>query len=221
MRGYVGYAEIEGYKYRVKEYISCKHFFVMKQLILLVLSVCLLTACKKDTPEPSQPVHTNTSPYYFRFSLDGTDHKLEADFPQYAYFYTDEIGGYQMGQLGFYPSIGLKIIWNSKDTVQESDVLALKGKTLRFSDTAIRPELTFEPDGNYTDTWRSADTATNNYSISISDISYLKKDTTLNHPLRVYIIKGTCRAAMQKESGKTSVLDNGEFNMVISMRDEH
>ena len=189
----------------------------MKNQLLFLFSFLLLaTACKKkDTPAPATPAN----PYYFKFTFNGTSSNFNSNQPQYMPFNANEIGGYQgSGQLNLYPSVGLRLTWPSNDTVKESDVMGLVGKTLYFSDTTITPELTWDKDAPGTDSWISVDTFNTSYSVKITNVAFLKKDTTLGYYVRTYVITGTCSALMT-DLTKTSIFSGGSFNFIISRRD--
>lgn len=193
----------------------------MKKYALLI-SVTLLSlgSCKKDsTTKPSSTTTTPTtptSPYYFKFDLDGTSYNLNANLPQYMFFNVNEAGGYQLASTGFYPSMAIRFSWPAGDTVKESDIMGLKGKTLYYNDTHIHPELEFDKDPS--NTWYSTDTPGTSYSINISNVTFLKADTTIGYAVRTYVITGTCTGVLD-ETSKTSVVSSGQFNFVISRRD--
>lgn len=195
----------------------------MKKYALLFLTflsaVLLVPACKKSSspkPQANNNNTTTTSPYYFKFSLNGVNYDLNANNPQYMTFYSDLAGGYQTGSSLVYPSIGLSFTWNYKDTVLESDLLGLAGKTLYFSDTAITPALTFDSSVT-SNTWYSADTSNTAYYVKVTSVTFVRKDTVLTNPIRVYSITGTCAAIMQQSTN--SILSNGSFSFLISRQD--
>ncbi len=188
----------------------------------LVTLTLLLAACSKDNTT-TKPVNNNgnnpnnTSPYYFKFKFDGTDYNLNANFPQYMPFYYDEAGGYQVGDLQLFPSVGLRLNWPSGDTVTESELLSLKGKTLYFNDKNVQPELNF--DKEYQDgTWYSVDTGDKAFNIKIDDITFLKKDTTMGYAVKTYVVTGSCNAVMERND-TMKAFSNGQFNFVISRQD--
>ena len=190
----------------------------MKNHIVLLLGMCLLSvsSCKKEATTPATTPAV-TSPYYFKFTFGGDSYNFNANFPQYKPFYANEIGGYQVATTSLYTSVGLGISWPANDTVRESDIMGLKGRTLYFNDSIIKLDLSFEKDASST-TWRSEDTANTNYNIKITNVTFLKKDTTLGNPLRTYIITGTCNAVMSQGSS-TGIFSGGQFNFVISRMD--
>lgn len=132
-------------------------------------------------------------------------------------FYANEIGGYQTTDGALYPSAGIRLSWPLSDTVKESDVLALKGKTLYFSDTLIHPELSFDKTAS-SNNFLSIDTANTTYNIKISNVVFLKKDTSAGNPLKTYVITGTCSGVLD-DGTTTSTFTGGDFNFIISMRD--
>lgn len=194
----------------------------MKKPIILILAIIVLAnACKKDsktTPAVTTTTTTSTpNPYYFKFTLGGVSYNQHSTLPQYYTFYPNEIGGYEIDSAGLFPSIGLLLTWPFGDTVRESDVLGLAGKTLYYSDTLIHPELDFDHDATST-TWISNDTSNTSYNVKITKVVFLKKDTTLGTPVRTYVITGTCSGVMS-QGGAPSLLTGGSFNFIISRQD--
>jgi hypothetical protein len=194
-----------------------------KQTIIIFASIFLLAgACTKEkTTTAPTPVPTPalTSPYYFRGVIDGTTYNLIADIPQYIAFYTNEIGGYQVASAAMYPSIGLRFSWPLNDTVKESDLMGLVGKTLHYDDTLIRPELIFNKSAT-ANFWYSKDASNALYYVKIANVTYLKKDTTLGYYVKTYVITGTCSGVMSDLAGTSSgTFTGGEFNFIISRRD--
>lgn len=189
----------------------------MKDTLVLILMLGLsMAACKKEEktdPLPSTPA----SPYFFKFKWNGLSNEYSQDIPQYMPFYTDEAGGYQVASAALYPSVGLRLSWVSGDTVSESDLLALKGKTLYFSDTTVHPTLTRDSTASSAQ-WRSIDTANTAFFVKISNIAYLKKDTTAGYYIATYVITGTCNALLSNGTS-TATMSDGEFNFIISRRD--
>lgn len=183
-----------------------------------MLLACLLFAagCKKDdtsTPTPVVP----TSDYYFKFKFDGANYNLNADFPQYMPFNANEAGGYQEADWSLERSVGLRLRWPLYDTVSESDVMSLKGKTLYFSDTLVQPELTYDTSLSAVG-WASVDTGNTDYNVKITDVTFLKKDTTAGNPVRTFVITGTCNAVMMNGS-TTKIFSDGQFHFIICRRD--
>ncbi len=190
------------------------------QLLFLSSLLLLQVACKKSTSTtPTTPVTPTpvTSPYYFTFKLDTASYNLTANNPQYDYGYTFEVGGYQDAASAFYPSIGLTFDWRHIDTVKESDVLGLAGKTIYFNDTNIHPTITFDKDAS-SDISYSADTANTAYNVKITGVTFLKKDTVLGYPVRTYVMTGSCSAVLYVGSSY-SILSAGTFKFVISRND--
>jgi hypothetical protein len=190
----------------------------MKNISLLLLSCSLLlNACKKKTDDKTTVTPTPASPYYFKATLDGTSYNLTGNTPQYILFYTNEAGGYQVGNASLLPSFGLRLMWAGDDTVKESDLMGLIGKTLYFSDSLIRPEVTYNTSLSAQD-WMSENDSNPAYNVKISNVTFLKKDTSAGYYLSTYVIKGTCSALMSQGSA-TAQLTGGEFNFIISRRD--
>ncbi len=189
----------------------------MKNLVLFLFSfLILVSACKKKDTTSTPPV--TTSPYYFKGTLDGANYNYTQNQPEYMFMYTNEAGGYQVANASLWPSIGLRLSWPADDTVKESDIMGLIGKTLYFSDTAITPELTYDKVAAGTGSWTSIDTSNTSYYVKITNVTFLKKDTTIGYYLRTYVITGTCSALMT-DLTKTSVFSGGYFNFIISRRD--
>jgi len=189
-----------------------------KSTIILSALLLLICACKKDnktTTVINPPTPAN--PYYFRFTLGGTSYNQHSTLPQYMTFYANEVGGYEIDSAGLYPSIGLRLSWHLGDTVKESDVIGLIGKTLYYTDTLIHPELDFDHDAASA-TWYSNDTSNTSYNVKITNVVFLKKDTTLGIPIRTYVITGTCSGVMSQGT-TASVLTGGTFNFIISRQD--
>lgn len=185
--------------------------------MLLFVTMLAISSCTKKsstTPTPL-PTPTPTHPYYFNFTFAGTSYKLNANNPQYMPFYADEAGGYQVADGAFYPSVGIRLSWPSDDTVSESDLMSLKGKTLYFSDTAVHPEISFSKDAP-SPAYLSEDAGTS-YNLKITNIVFLKKDTSAGNPLKTYVITGTCTAFMNE--GTASGVLSGDFNYIICRRD--
>ena len=194
----------------------------MKNLTLFLASFLLLvSACKKEKSTSSNNNNNNnnpTSPYYFKFTLNGASYNFNANIPQYMPFYANEIGGYEVANGNLFPSAGLRLSWHTGDTVKESDVTGLVGKTLYFSDTNIHPEISYDEANLSINTWYSIDTANTSYNVKITNVTFLKKDTSAGHPLRTYVITGTCNAVISN-SDSTAVFSAGSFNFIISRMD--
>lgn len=195
----------------------------MKRTTLVsIILACLLAACDKSATTTPTPTPTPVNPYYFKFTINGKDYNYNTDFEQYMSMSVDRAGGYQQGAYDIYPSIGLAIQWPFDDTVSEADLLSLKGKTLYFDDSITRPEILFNEEMDQYAGWESLDTSDHNFYVKISDITYLKDDTTYFAPVKVYVVSGTCRAVMNEPyDSLTTVLSNGEFKFRISRRNNY
>ena len=194
----------------------------MKNSALLLLSIFLLlvAACSKKsgTTTPVNNPTTTTSPYYFKFKLDTASYDFNVNFPQYMFYNANVAGGFQVSTLLLYPSMALSFTWPAGDTVTESDVLGLAGKTLHYSDTTIQPGLMYDTSVSSPTWWASADTTNTNYSVTITSVTFLKKDTAVGIPVRAYVISGACTAVMQQGTANR-ILSGGSFNFVISRMD--
>lgn len=187
----------------------------MKHTLLFLAFACLFIACNKKSDDPAP---ANTNPYYFKLNLDGTDYNLTSTLPQYMSAFPEDAGGYQMAGQLLYPSVGIRLTYDS--AVSDAQVKALAGKTLYFNQTNPRPSITFEAN-NTADELESVDTANTAYNIKITSVTYLKKDTSVFNPIDVYVVKGTCSAIlMDPSTKKKSALTGGDFNYIISRVDK-
>src|ERR1043166_3076018 len=150
----------------------------MKHTLLFLAFACLFVACKKgDDPAPANNNNNNNnnnnSSYYFKFKLDGTDYSLTSALPQYMSAYPEDAGGYQMAGALVYPSVGIRLTYDS--AVTDAQVKALTGKTIYFNQTNPKPSVTFEatPSG---EELSSIDTSNTAYNIKVTSVTYLKKD---------------------------------------------
>ncbi len=205
----------------------------MRYITTLFLATLLLVACNKSGTQNATPANNNPSnntpstpsPYYFKFNFDGKDYNYTANNPQYMGYYGNVTGGYQTEDKIPYataPSISLALNWN-KDTVTHSQVMAVKGKTFYFNDTLIKPEITFKPIFNE-DEYESIDTSNTNFSVTITDVKYRKRDTAFVFsffPVETYIFTGTCSAVLEDywNGIGPKLLTNGSFNIIVSRRD--
>lgn len=190
----------------------------MKKILLALCSIAVwMSACNKSsTPAPpTKPA----SPYYFRFTTNGRDYNLTADFKQYMPFDNNGIGGYQLGdQLFNGPIAGVRLSWPYGDTVKENDVKRLVGKTLYFDDTSIAPEISFSESVG-ANTWYSVDTSDHDFFVKITSVSYLKDDEGIDGvKLKTYVLEGNCNAILHMDDS-TMPFTNGAFNIIISRRD--
>lgn len=198
----------------------------MKNRILTstVALAALFSACKKDnttTTPTNSNTNNNSSPYYFKFNFDDTAYNLNANFPQYMVLNYDIVGGYQVDKANFYHSVGLSFQWPAGHTITDSDVKGLAGKTFYFvdqaTDSTIRPMLEYDRDLQ-SGSWFEYDTSNVNYYVKVTDVTFLKKDTSLGHPLDVYVISGTCRSILE-QNYTLKEFTNGDFKFVISRND--
>jgi|GEM_PF-1637854 len=193
------------------KYISMKKL----QSIYLGLLLLLVAGCVKENTDDGGP---NPQPpkYYFQFTLNGIGYNLKADIPQYVSMYTDEAGGYQVGDSTLQPSVGLRFRWPAGHVVTDADMLGLKGKVLYFNDTAIHPIMSFD-ESLTAATWLSADTDDPAYSVNITDIVRIGKDATTYGDVITYQVSGSCSALMYRGSTQAP-LTNGAFRFVVSCR---
>ncbi len=183
---------------------------------LLLLTVAACSKKKDSTTTPVTPV-TPTSPYYFKFNMNGVAYNYNQNIPQYMPFYANEAGGYEVATAALWPSVGLRLSWPSNDTVKESDLLGLIGKTLYFTDTAVHPEISWDSTTTSAE-WFSVDTANTANYVKITNVTYLKKDTTAGYNVATYVITGNCNALIDNGTSRTT-LSGGDFKFIISRRD--
>lgn len=191
----------------------------MKKAAIISLSALALFAgaCKKKETTKTTPV-TPTSPYYYNFKLNDTSHNFSGGFAQYIFLYANEAGGYQASGNNFAPCGWVSFNVAIGDTISESQLLGLKGRTIYFDDTVMHPAVGFDYDISAYEGWQSVDTSDHNYYVKITDVSYLKNDTSINTPLRSYVLKGTCNALVQRY-GVVKVMSGGDFNLRIGKMD--
>ena len=189
---------------------TCISFFA---LLLLTVAAC---SKKKDSTTPVTPI-TPSSPYYFKFNLDGVAHNYNQNIPQYMPFYANEAGGYEVATAALWPSVGLRLSWPIDDTVTESDLMGLIGQTLHFNDIAVHPEITWDSTAA-SSTWTSVDTASTDYYVRITNVTYLKKDTTAGVYVSTYVVTGSCNAMLNTGTSRVT-MSAGDFKFIISRQD--
>jgi hypothetical protein len=183
---------------------------MQKLFLVLASAVLLFSACNRDDNNTNvNPTPTNK--YYFNFKADGGSRSLSYPIDQYLSSDPYRAGGYQgAGTNG--ESIEMAFAYSN--LVTDADIRALAGRTLLFSDTAVRPSLQY--DSSFTsDSYYSVDTNSSIYNIKVNTVNYLKQDTTIFNVVDVYEIKGTCRALLSNGT-KTLSLTDGDFFTVIS-----
>ncbi len=184
------------------------------------MAVLATVACKKkkETPKPGTDVH----PYYFKFAFNATQYNFNSNLPQYVYQYTNEFGGLQgAAALDDYPYVGLLFHWKHVDTIRDSHVMALIGRTIYFNDTGIRMQVSYEDNVSATDSWASIDTANKAYYVNIADITYIRSDTVNDVPVRIYEVTGSCSAVMMDNNmfGNYRLLSAGNFHFLCTCPD--
>lgn len=186
----------------------------MKKLpLFLFCSLLLLVAACKRRDEEAIPVKT-TEYYYFKFNFGGQAQDLNTTVADYSALHTYEIGSHMRTDSGV---VGLSFAWPADDTVKESDVLGLAGKTLYFNAAApIKPTLTYYKDVAVT--WYSQLTPDPAYNVSITSVNFFKRDSAFGRSLRTYLITGTCKAAMFQYPD-TVIISDASFSMVFGMKD--
>jgi hypothetical protein len=188
-------------------------------VLALALILLFLSCSKKDNKAPNTiTTTTNTNPYYFRFTLNGKTDTLY-DNQHYAYTTNSNAiyGDVAQSTNGPAPYFSLWLgLPYDIDTLTESDVLNLAGKTLYFTDTAMAAQIEYQEsiDSNQ---WESLGFVDSSYNVKISGVTFL--DTTRYQGLaaRRYVITGTCKARMEKDF--PTYIDTpmtGAFNMIIT-----
>jgi len=185
----------------------------MSLLCLLLIGAC--TKSKSPTPSGTGSI---SSPYYFNFSIGSAIHYLNTNFPIYNVgMRTRGLGGNEIGDTNtLIPRINLNIFWKHKDTVYESDLMSLVGRTIYFDDTAIGINLEYDSSKINYSGWFSDDTSDHNYYVKVKSIAFLKNDTAFLNPIRVYVINGTCSAVIQQDTSRIATLTNGQFNFLFA-----
>jgi hypothetical protein len=184
--------------------------------LIFIVSNCTKSGSKSPAPTPT-PTPTPASPYYFKFAFHDSSFNFTSDLPQYMPFSANEAGGYEMITGISWPSAGLRLSWPNGDTVKESDLMGLIGKTLHFSDTMPRPEVSYDATPSSLE-WYSVDTLNTVYNVKITNVTYLKKDTTVGVPVKAYVITGTCSALLTNYTS-FQAFTGGSFNFIISRQD--
>lgn len=190
-------------------------------LFITLLITTLFFACTKDDNNPDPTDDPKTNPYYFKFDFDGTNKSFSSGTPQYQSSSNNTVGGYQNTGVGSGNYIGLSFSVPFDDTITDSDVMGLKGRTIYFDDSLMTPELVYSETLD-ADLYYSVDTPDHNFYIKIDDVTFLKNDTTVFNPVKTYVIKGTCKAVMEQyftSPATEKILSNGEFNFIVSRPD--
>jgi len=185
--------------------------------IVLMAVLFALSACsKKHDSAPTNNNNTYKSPYYFRFTLVGKTDTVAGDTSNKSYSESTNaiFGELSPTPYSLRPAISLRFsmpVWY--DTVTESDVLGLAGKTLYFTDSIMKPEVEYEE--NDTTDWLSDSYADSSYYVKVTGVTFLGSNTYQGHPVRNYVFTGTCRAKVWHGTGPYSPLD-GSFNMIVT-----
>ncbi|KAA5534814.1 hypothetical protein F0919_09405 [Taibaiella lutea] len=194
----------------------------MKKILLysgLALSMAaMVSGCKKDD-DNNNPDPTPTNPYYFNFKANGTAYNFSSATPQYISSDENVIGGFQETSFLTYPSISLSFKYDHHPT--ESEVLSLAGNTYHFDGSYPNPYMEFDGGStNGSEQYYTSDTTTNNLSVKVNSISYVKTDTTIFNIVDVYVINGTCNAFLQPYQTISTYpfinVTEGSFNFLIS-----
>ncbi len=187
--------------------------------VLIPVLIVLFSGCskKKDSAPPATATTTtSSSPYYFRFTLNNKTDTINGDNSKSYTQNTNAILGIiSSNKYTLTPAITLRFsLPVNADTVKESDVLGLAGKTLYFSDTFMRPEIDYQETSS-SDTWYSQVVADPSYNVKVASIVFSDTANYQGNPVRTYVITGTCRAKVHQYVDKDTSL-TGSFKMVLS-----
>lgn len=189
-----------------------------KTICLLTLAFAfMITSCsKKSSPAPSSTTTTTTTtssyPYYFRFSLDGVGDTIASKGESKAYDNSTNAILASVSRDGkLWPSMSLRFTlpqwW---DTVKESDVMSMIGKTLYFTDSIMAPSLMYE----VSDTVEWDSYGQSGDYVKVDSITFSGTDNYMGHAVRTYIMVGSCQAQVMKSFG-VNKLFKGTFRMPL------
>lgn len=190
-----------------------------KIFLVMTLAISLLAACKKKKDDKTSTTPTTTptttSTYYFRFTLNGLTDTINGDDTK---AYTENtnavLASITQKSSTLDKSLDLRFsLPVNADTIVESQILGLAGKTLYFTDTIMKPEISYQKDG--TNDWFSDWTADNSYNVKVTSVDFLKTDTYQGYPVRLYVVSGSTRALM-RQAWDTSYTMTGSFKMILS-----
>ena len=192
----------------------------MKAGLTLIIPalIVLFAACSKKKESTTPPVTnptTITSPYYFRFTLSGKTDTIKGDNSKSYTSNTNAVLGIiSSNDISLTPAMTLRFsLPVYYDTVKESDVLALSGKTLYFTDTIMKPEIEYQ-ETTTSNTWYSDVFSDTSYNVKVTSVAFLDSENYQGYPVRTYVITGTCRAQMRQSINDTTL--TGSFKMVLS-----
>lgn len=183
-------------------------------LLALTFSFMMVSCSKKSSPAPSSTTTTTTAssnPYYFRFSLGGVADTISSKGVSKAYDNSTNAVLASISPDGskLWPSVDLRFTlpqwW---DTVKESDVMSMIGKTLYFTDSIMAPSLTY----NVSDTAEWISYGQSGDYVKVDSIIFNSTDNYMGHAVRTYIIVGSCQALLEKSFG-VDELFTGSFRM--------
>ena len=190
------------------------YLYLSFAILVIIFSDC---GKKKDTAKPTTtPTTTNSNPYYFRFRLNNKTDTISYDSSKSYTQNTNAIlGVISSNQFSLTPAITLRFsLPHYYDTVKESDVLGLAGKTLYFTDTIMQPEIEYQ-ESSGANTWYSQIADDTSYNVKVSNVVFLNTDNYQGYPVRTYVITGTCRAKVHQTVGNDTAF-TGSFNMILS-----
>ncbi|MBS1688058.1 MAG: hypothetical protein JSS96_05000 [Bacteroidetes bacterium] len=185
-------------------------------MLALTLAFIITSCNKKSSPTPSGTTTTTTIssyPYYFRFSLDGVADTIASKGVSKAYDNSTNaiLASISPDGSSLWPSLDLRFTlpqwW---DTVKESDVMGMIGKTLYFTDSIMAPRLAYEVSD--TTEWNSYGQS-GDY-VKVDSITFNGTDNYMGHAVRTYIMVGSCQAQVMKSFG-TNKLFKGNFRMPL------
>ncbi len=185
-----------------------------KIAISLLIAAACMSGCKKKENNNEQV----TKKYYFKYVFNESRMLTTSDEPSYAIPAANELAGTQRSAWVVAEMVDLKLYWPVNYTITDADIMQLKGRTLSYRDTSIKPTLTIV-NPTLAKQWNALDTAYSAYFVSISDVSLLGRDTIVGVPLVTYVIKGITNTMMYNSDNERKELTEGEFNIVMARRD--
>ncbi len=196
---------------------TIKAYLSIIALVLIIISVGCSKKSDSATPTTNNTnTNTNTSPYYFRFTLNSSTDTINGDDSK---SYTENtnaiLGIISSNDITLSPAMTLRFslpVWY--DTVKESDVMSLAGKTIYFTDTIMAPDVEYQQTDT-SETWYSQVVTDTSFNIKVTSIVFLDSANYQGYPVRNYVITGTCKAQMH-QTPVVSVPMTGSFKMVLS-----
>ncbi|HXS36521.1 MAG TPA: hypothetical protein VN721_07455 [Flavipsychrobacter sp.] len=184
-------------------------------LFALALAIAIASCSKKsDSPAPSSTSTTTSShPYYFRFSLDGATDTILGNDDTKGFAYNTNFVSSIIAPSGYslYPNITINFrLPEDWDTIKESDVLGLAGRTVYFTDTNMGPTIKYAINDSVE--WDSYGDSSS--YVKVDSVTFKGTDTYTGVPVRTYIMVGSCNTLMTKTFGYNKYL-TGTFRMLL------